>query len=190
MTYARSLHFSDNGREFDNYLIKNLVDEWDECTLVHGKPRHSQSQGSVERANQDIENMLFSWMRENKSTNWSKGLPEIQFGKNRALNKGIGRSPYQAMFGCKPRTVPRYLAPEIASASSNMEDNANGEYDQQVSDKESDHEVPDASETVDALAHQHLDNSEENSIQSDGRSQYQVSSIFYFSKLRIKVTII
>jgi len=30
--------------------------------IVHGKPRHSQSQGSVERANQDIENMLATWL--------------------------------------------------------------------------------------------------------------------------------
>jgi hypothetical protein len=33
--------------------------------IVHGKTRHSQSQGSVERANQDIENMLATWIQDN-----------------------------------------------------------------------------------------------------------------------------
>jgi len=35
---------------------------WSDIKIVHGKPRHSESQGSVERANQDIENMLAVWM--------------------------------------------------------------------------------------------------------------------------------
>lgn len=50
----RILH-SDNGREFENAVVKEVLKIWSNCKLVHGKPRHSQSQGSVERANQDIE---------------------------------------------------------------------------------------------------------------------------------------
>ena len=56
---------------------------WPECHIVHGKTRHSQSQGSVERANQDIENKLASWMKDNNTTKWSEGLRFIQFSKNR-----------------------------------------------------------------------------------------------------------
>lgn len=37
-----------------------------------------QSQGSVERANKDIENMLGAWKKENHSTNWSEGLRYVQ----------------------------------------------------------------------------------------------------------------
>ncbi|XP_043464212.1 uncharacterized protein LOC122503410 [Leptopilina heterotoma] len=76
---------------------------WPELKIVHGKPRHSQSQGSVERANQDIENMLAVWMRENKTTKWSAGLKFIQFMKNRSLHSGIKQSPYKAMFGFDPK---------------------------------------------------------------------------------------
>jgi len=31
---------------------------WPELKIIHGTPRHSQSQGSVEWANEDIENIL------------------------------------------------------------------------------------------------------------------------------------
>lgn len=65
---------SDNGREFVNSVISELANLWPELKIVHGKPRHSQSQGSVERANQDIENMIASWMKDNVSTKWSEGL--------------------------------------------------------------------------------------------------------------------
>lgn len=46
---------SDNRREFFNKIIKNLSEMWPSMKLFHGKPRHSQSQGSVERSNQDLE---------------------------------------------------------------------------------------------------------------------------------------
>lgn len=94
---------SDNGREFVNAVINEVISYWPEVKLVHGKPRHSQSQGSVERANQDIEKMLAAWMQDNNTTNWSKGLAFVQFMKNRALHSGIKQSPYRAMFDIEPR---------------------------------------------------------------------------------------
>ena len=45
---------SDNGAEFTVSIISQLKDLWPECKVVHGKPRHPQSQGSVDRANADI----------------------------------------------------------------------------------------------------------------------------------------
>ena len=35
---------SDNGREFSNKVMEELVRMWPGCKIVHGKPRHSQSQ--------------------------------------------------------------------------------------------------------------------------------------------------
>jgi len=61
---------SDNGREFVNKVIEKLCSMWDELKIVDGKPRHSQSQGSVERANQDVENMLSTWLTDNKTKKW------------------------------------------------------------------------------------------------------------------------
>ncbi|XP_022162759.1 KRAB-A domain-containing protein 2-like [Myzus persicae] len=101
---APAILHSDNGREFVNSIITNLNEMWGDVKIVHGKPRHSQTQGSIERANRDVEEILASWMADNKSKDWPMALKFVQFQKNRALNSGIGRSPYEAMFGCTART--------------------------------------------------------------------------------------
>jgi len=72
---------------------------WPGMKLVHGKPRHSQSQGSVERSNQDIRDMLFAWMSNNNTRTWSEGLWFIQSKQTRSLHSGIKASPHEAMFG-------------------------------------------------------------------------------------------
>ena len=94
---------SDNGREFANKTIRNLADMWPGMKLVHGKPRHSESQGSVERSNQDVQNILVAWMSDSNTEAWSEGLRFIQNKKNRALHSGIKTSPYETMFGTAQR---------------------------------------------------------------------------------------
>ena len=59
---APSILQSDNGRRFVNSVITELSALWDTLKIVHGKPRHSQSQESVERANRD---MLMTWLQSN-----------------------------------------------------------------------------------------------------------------------------
>jgi hypothetical protein len=49
---------SDNGREFVAKVIQELVDMWNGIKIVHGRARHPQSQGSVERCNQDIKQLI------------------------------------------------------------------------------------------------------------------------------------
>nr|XP_022920896.1 KRAB-A domain-containing protein 2-like [Onthophagus taurus] len=78
---------------------------WKEPKILHGKPSHSQSQGSVERANQDIEKMV------------SEGLRFVQFMKNRAYHSGIDRSPYEAMFGYKPKVGLKSVLPSFDGLS-------------------------------------------------------------------------
>ncbi|GAB0089698.1 hypothetical protein DMENIID0001_042850 [Sergentomyia squamirostris] len=92
---------SDNGKEFSNSIINKLTDLWSGLKIVHGKPRHSQSQGSVERANRDIEHMISTWMSDNKTTRWSYGAKFVQLCKNRAFHSGIKMSPFEAVFGRK-----------------------------------------------------------------------------------------
>ena len=81
---APSVLQSDNGREFSNRIIESLKEMWPGLSIVHGKPRDSQSQGSVERANQDVEKMLSTWMQSDDRKYWSQGLKFVQLMKNRA----------------------------------------------------------------------------------------------------------
>lgn len=110
---------SDNGREFANRIIKNLAEMWTGLKLVHRKPRHSQSQGSVERSNQDVRDMLVTWLADQHTTKWSEGLRFVQSNKNRSLHTGIMKSPYEAMFGApqkiglKDSSLPEELLSNI-----------------------------------------------------------------------------
>ncbi|XP_066971895.1 KRAB-A domain-containing protein 2-like [Macrobrachium rosenbergii] len=97
---APSILQSDNGTEFTAEVITELKLFWPRLVMVHGKPRHPQSQGSVERANGDIKDMLVAWMGDNDTNDWSIGIKFVQFQKNSSFHSGIGRAPYTAMFGC------------------------------------------------------------------------------------------
>jgi len=94
---------SDNGREFVNSIINEIKELWPECIIVHGRSRHPQSQGSIERSNQDVENMLRAWMKDNKTKKWSIGLKFVQFQKNSSHHWIIGRSHNKALFGYDPK---------------------------------------------------------------------------------------
>ena len=105
---------TDNGREFfgqanssvpdaddpddaleDLAFATNVVGElkqlWPECLLVHGRARHSQSQGGVERLNQTVKRRLNAWMQENSSRAWSTGCKMVQWAINSAFHRGTKR---------------------------------------------------------------------------------------------------
>ncbi|XP_068242301.1 uncharacterized protein [Palaemon carinicauda] len=112
MSCAPVILQSDNGSEFTAQIITELRSMWPELSIVHGKPRHPQSQGSVERANGDIKDMLVAWMADNNSTDWGTGIKFVQFSKNSAYHAGIKRSPYAAMFGVNARQETDANEPE------------------------------------------------------------------------------
>jgi len=84
---------SDNGKEFVAQVITQLEVLWPGLKLLQGRPRHPQSQGSVERANQDIEPMIGQWLHDNNTRNWPLGLNFVQLAKNTIIHSGIGSAP-------------------------------------------------------------------------------------------------
>ena len=69
--------------------------------MVTGKPRHSESNGGIERT---VENKISNWMHENQSMHWAQALPFIQWRCNTQIHRGIGeRTPYHLMFGQHPQ---------------------------------------------------------------------------------------
>ena len=112
---------SDNGKEFKNNILLSLVNSNQSNTkIIHGKPRHPESQGSVERANRDIKNALASKMRDNNNDLcWVKHVRRVQLEKNTTYHSTIGMTPFEALFNRKPSFglsdmgIPSELASEI-----------------------------------------------------------------------------
>lgn len=104
--------------------MKQLSEVW-KFKTVRGKARHSQSQGSVERCNQDVENILRSWMHEN-GTCWAEGLKFVQYTKNTQYHSGIKQTPYHAMFGDTPHrglnTFSTVLSEAVLNSMQSEED--------------------------------------------------------------------
>ncbi|KAK3924089.1 KRAB-A domain-containing protein 2 [Frankliniella fusca] len=120
---APSVLQSDNGREFADRIINSLQEMWQDLKIVHGTPRHSQIQGSVERANRDILDILIKWMRDNGTTHWVEGLEFVASMKNRRHHQGIGRSPYEALVGCPMKVgLGTAFPPELVSNLESEED--------------------------------------------------------------------
>ena len=101
---------SDNGSEFTASVIVELKLLWPDLLIVYGKPRHPQSQGSVERLNCDVKDMLIAWLGDNKTSDWPVGLKFVQFSKNTSHHSGIKQTPYNAIFGVNPRIGLRSAA--------------------------------------------------------------------------------
>ena len=72
---------SDNGREFVNDVVKEIVLAWPgDVTIINGRPHHSQSQGLVEKGYL-VEMQLQAKRAEWKGSGnvpWSNWLPQIQ----------------------------------------------------------------------------------------------------------------
>ena len=90
---------SDNGRAFVNSIIDEHGSMWEGLKIVHGKPRNSQSQGSVERANRGIEDMLDNMVAFKRNDPLGRWTPFCPIMKNIAYHEGLKCSPYEAMFG-------------------------------------------------------------------------------------------
>jgi hypothetical protein len=88
--------------EFINSVISKIKQFWLECQLVWGSPRHSESNGGVERVNQTIQKKLGTWMKENKSTQWSIGCKIAQWCYNTQVHHTLQDSPYHLTFGQHP----------------------------------------------------------------------------------------
>ena len=69
-----SILHSDNGKEFVNQLITEIVESWPGTVqLVSGRPRPLQSQGLVEQAHYTLERMLSAKITEGAIVNHHLG---------------------------------------------------------------------------------------------------------------------
>ena len=90
-----SILHTDNSTELSKKTLMVRINElWKGTLIVHGRPRHPQDQGSVERAKGDFKNMLHARFREVKKecSQW-------------AFHSGIICTPFSVYFGSNRRTL-------------------------------------------------------------------------------------
>ncbi|GBN19420.1 KRAB-A domain-containing protein 2 [Araneus ventricosus] len=92
---------SDNGCEFIADEINELSDMWPDCKIVHGRSRHPRSQVSMERCNEDIQNMLRAWMDVGGNTDCVTGCRFVQ--RQNVTYQNSGRSLYTTLFRREPK---------------------------------------------------------------------------------------
>ncbi|XP_070172885.1 KRAB-A domain-containing protein 2-like [Littorina saxatilis] len=116
---------SDNGREFVASVVDELKNMWQNLRIVHGRARHPQSQGSVERSNADVKQMLIAWTIDNGTSNWSEGLRFVQLQNNSSPHRNLqNKTPYEVLFGEKPRLGLQntFLPKEVADVLTTEEE--------------------------------------------------------------------
>ena len=74
---AATIFHSDNGREFVNHSLQEMLTSWPtQVQVVQGRPRHPQSQGMIEQAHNNVENKIPE-LNEPEAASWSPWLPQI-----------------------------------------------------------------------------------------------------------------
>jgi len=71
----------DNGKEFSG-LMSHLGELWPNLRIIHGRPRHPQSQGMVERGNAILERKIARWMETYSRADWTNALGIIVYTMN------------------------------------------------------------------------------------------------------------
>jgi hypothetical protein len=74
---------------------------------------HPQADGRSKRSNKTIGQILRSFTSK-KQSRWLEALPAVEFAINSAVNISTGYSPFELIFGCKPRLFPSSDGPANA----------------------------------------------------------------------------
>ena len=92
----------DNGMEFSS-LMSHLEELWPSLKIIHGRPRHPQSQGMVERGNAIMEKKIARWMETYRRTDWTNALGLIVYTMNCEVSRTTKLCPYELVFGVAPK---------------------------------------------------------------------------------------
>ena len=98
---------TDNGREFNNSEVEDLFAEL-LATVVHGRPRHPETQGKVESVNKSLKSLLRTKVVDT-GEDWLDLLQHTTASYNNRRNTSIETNPFEAMFG-RPKALTGFGA--------------------------------------------------------------------------------
>ncbi|XP_068233504.1 uncharacterized protein [Palaemon carinicauda] len=93
----------DRGTNFTSKLFQQSMQEFN-IHNVYASPYHPQTNGALERVHQTIKNLLRKYMEET-SQSWDENLDLFMYMLRSVPNDSTGVSPFELMFGRKPRTT-------------------------------------------------------------------------------------
>ena len=103
---------SDNGGEFKNHQVKELIEEQFNSVQIHGASRKPSTQGGVKRVNQTLKSKIRPRLKDNG--NWSSYLNEVLLNYNISFHSSIDMTPWYAEYGRE------YETPAIVSNNTNQ----------------------------------------------------------------------
>ena len=130
-------------------VITEIRQLWPECRMVRGSPRHSESNGGVERVNRTVQAKLGTWMQDTGSRRWTIGCKIVMWRYNTQQHRTVGNIPYRLLFGQVPRVGISSLHLDTAlldTLATEAELNRVAEYEGMVREGDVDGRVDDAVE--------------------------------------------
>lgn len=94
---------SDRDKLFTSNFWKELFDSMG-TQLLMSTSYHPQTNGQIERLNHCLEQHLMA-MASKRPKQWAKWLALTEWWYNSSYNSAIKRSPYEALYGVKPRHI-------------------------------------------------------------------------------------
>jgi hypothetical protein len=153
-------------------VISEIRQMWPECRMVRGSPRHSQSNGGVERVNRTVQAKLGAWMQDHESRRWSIGCRIVMWRYNTQQHRTGGDIPYRLLSGQVPRVGISSLLLDnalIDTLATEAQLNRVAEYDGMV-------DVVDSDQEVEAQEEEDNDNNNEGFSNNDGADDEEDSN--------------
>ena len=116
MGCPEQLH-SDQAANFESALLKELC-QYYSCRKTRTTAYHPQGNGTCERFNQTLLNMLGT-LQEEQQSRWVQYLPELMQAYNNSVHASTGYTPHYLMFGWNAR-----LPVEVSMGTTRMTESA------------------------------------------------------------------
>jgi hypothetical protein len=111
MQFGTPLIFqTDQGSEFKQEV--ELLHSKLGARVIHGRPRHPQTQGKSERSHgtwkAKVKLDMMNAEKEGKQYSWVDTLPAYERVYNESVHSSLGKSPFEVFFGRKPNRLQQF----------------------------------------------------------------------------------